>query len=464
MAIRLFKQHVHPLMPALAAIELVAAALAVVLVARLRLADSFAGTFAAEEGLALKALLVASFVVLAMTSMGLYQSRQRLGRVGIAARVTISIGIAAIGLSMCYFVFPIVGLGRGIVGGALLVCGLLFSMFRFTVVKRYGEQVMKRRVLFFGAGERASMVKRFRRRTDQIGFKLVGFVRTDGDDIKIPDDEILGTTEDLAALVKSHRVDEVIMAMDDRRAGFPVKELLDCKFSGVQVLDIVSFLERETGTVLLDIVNPSWFIFSDGFSRQNWRVFNSRVFDLLIVGLMSVVAIPIILLAGIATLLTDGLPIFYVQERVGLNGRPFRLYKLRSMKVDAEKGGAAVWASKDDDRVTLVGKFIRKVRIDELPQLWNVVKGDMSIVGPRPERPEFVEGLAEKLPYYHERHMVRPGLTGWAQMNYPYSSTEEDALKKLQYDIYYVKNHNLLLDIMILLQTAEVVIWSKGAR
>jgi sugar transferase (PEP-CTERM system associated) len=264
----------------------------------------------------------------------------------------------------------------------------------------------------------------------------------------------------------NNSVDEIVVAMDDRRRAFPLRDLLECRLQGIEVVDLVSFLERETGRVRLDVLNPSWMIFAEGFRRDPVRLFSERAFDLIASLLLLLLAWPIMLLTAILIKIEDGprAPVFYRQTRVGLGGRNFDALKFRSMRPDAEKDGRPQWARPGDSRVTRVGAFIRKVRIDELPQILNVLKSDMSFVGPRPERPEFVAVLNDKIPYYSERHCVKPGITGWAQLCHPYGSSEQDAAEKLQYDLYYIKNHSLLFDILILLQTAEVILWRKGAR
>jgi sugar transferase (PEP-CTERM system associated) len=265
--------------------------------------------------------------------------------------------------------------------------------------------------------------------------------------------------------VRGLDIDEIVVAMDDRRRNFPIAELLQCRLKGVDITDVVTFLERETGKVHLDVLNPSWLIFGEGFRRDTWRRIEERLFDVVSSSLLLIVTSPVLLLTTLAVWVDSGLrgPVFYRQVRVGYAGRNFEVIKFRSMRVDAEKNGA-IWATPGDNRVTRVGSVIRKLRIDELPQIVNVLKGDMSFVGPRPERPEFVARLAETIPYYSERHWVKPGITGWAQLCYPYGASERDAIEKLQYDLYYVKNHSLLFDIMVLAQTVEVVLLGKGAR
>jgi sugar transferase (PEP-CTERM system associated) len=305
-----------------------------------------------------------------------------------------------------------------------------------------------------------------RRRNDQRGFKVVGFVPSRNDERVIPEDKLVSQDAPLVATAAELEIDEIVVAMDDRRQQYPLKDLLDCRLAGIEVIELASFFERETGKVYLDILIPSWMIFGEGFRRDFLRRYSERAFDLSASFVLLVLALPIIVLTVLAIKIEEGLraPVLYGQPRVGYAGRVFRVLKFRSMRIDAEKDGRARWATQNDDRVTRVGRFIRKVRIDELPQLFNVLTGRMSFVGPRPERPEFVKQLSESIPYYDVRHAVKPGITGWAQLCYPYGASEEDALQKLQYDLYYVKNHSLVIDILILLQTVEVVLFNKGAR
>jgi sugar transferase (PEP-CTERM system associated) len=309
----------------------------------------------------------------------------------------------------------------------------------------------------------AASLLALRRRTDQRGFKIIAFVPAPGDRYVIDDPRVLTSQVDLGDLAEREQIDEIVVAMDDKRQGFPMADFLRCKFAGVSVIEILGFLERESGKVDVERLNPSWLIFSEGFTRRSSRQIASRCLDLIGALLLLALAWPFIILVALAILIEDGRPVLYRQNRVGLFGRPFELLKFRSMSKEAEASGAQ-WAQKGDKRVTNVGRIIRKIRFDELPQILNILRGDMSLVGPRPERPEFVEALARKIPYYHERHCVKPGLTGWAQLQYPYGASEKDALEKLRYDLFYVKNQSLLLDIMILLQTAEVVLWQKGSR
>jgi sugar transferase (PEP-CTERM system associated) len=325
--------------------------------------------------------------------------------------------------------------------------------------------MFKRRVLVYGAGRRAGSIVRLRRRSDQRGFIVVGYVAAEGDDTSVlgSDDKLIGG--DLLQLCRKHQVDEIVVAMDDRRRRFPMDELLECRLEGLEIVELVSFLERETGKVRLDVLNPSWMIFSEGFRQGRVHSTLERAFDVVASVVLLLLAVPFMLLTALAIKLEDGprAAIFYRQVRVGQYGRPFKLLKFRSMREDAERDGAQ-WAQKNDSRVTRVGSFIRLTRIDELPQILNVLRGEMSFVGPRPERPEFVDQLNERIPYYRERHSIKPGITGWAQLCYPYGSSEQDATEKLQYDLFYVKNHSLLFYLAILVQTVEVIVWGKGAR
>jgi sugar transferase (PEP-CTERM system associated) len=273
----------------------------------------------------------------------------------------------------------------------------------------------------------------------------------------------LNVRNGLLEVVREYRAVEIVVATEDRR-GLPVHELLRCRAAGVHVIDYLDFIERETKTVDLATLQPSWLIFSDGFRGSVVAKLCKRVFDVALSLALLLVTLPLMLLASVAIMLEGPGPVLYRQERVGFGGQPFILLKFRSMRVDAEKDGGARWASNRDPRITRVGVIIRKLRIDELPQLLNVLQGAMSFVGPRPERPAFVADFIEKIPFYAERHCVKPGITGWAQINFPYGASFEDACEKLSYDLYYVKNHGLFLDLVIVLQTVRVILWADGAR
>jgi sugar transferase (PEP-CTERM system associated) len=405
-------------------------------------------------------------VFLGFTAMGLYSRRQRARLAGVLLRAEAAIiaGVIAIGL-VSYFV-PKLSMPRDVLALAAAIALAAAATTRIGFDRLADENIFKRRVLIYGAGRRAVSLSALRRRADLRGFSIVAFIRIDGERLMVPEDRAITLDVGLLEFCRQHEVDEVVVAMDDRRRAFPVDEFLECRLSGFEIIDIVDFFERETGKVRLDVLNPSWIIFSPGFDRSRWRETSKRALDVVASVTVLLVSLPAIALTALAIKLEDGLraPILYRQRRVGLDGQVFNVLKFRSMRVDAEPPGTAVWAKQADSRVTRVGSFIRKVRIDELPQIFNVVRGEMSFVGPRPERPEFVAELENTIPYYRERHCVKPGITGWAQLCYPYGSSEHDAAEKLQYDLYYVKNHSLLFDVIILLQTAEVVLWGRGAR
>ena len=410
-----------------------------------------------------RAVLFSTVMVLCLLAFGLYSARQRARLFGIATRLLLAVLMAFAVASALFYLVPALWIGRGVVGlaaaGGLL--GMVVSRSIFSRV--VDENVLKRRVLVYGAGKSAAAIAGIRRRADRRGFFVVGYVPAPGE-VREVAEGLIESSDGLVRLCERLDVSEVVVAMDDRRRGFPIAELLQCRLAGVDVTEQLSFLERETGRVRIDILNPAWMIFGEGFRRDPVRRVTGRLLDLGAGLGVLVLASPFMIATVVAIKLEEGwrAPVFYRQRRVGLLGRPFELLKFRSMRVDAEKGGRAQWAAKNDPRVTRVGAVIRKARIDELPQLLNVLRGQMSLVGPRPERPEFVIDLAERLPYYHERHSVKPGITGWAQLCYPYGSSEEDSLQKLQYDLYYVKNNTLLFDLAILLQTAEVVFLGKG--
>ena len=412
------------------------------------------------------ALLFAFLAVMALFAMGLYTIRQRSGTTGTVLRVVAGLVVAAALSALAYFIVPNLTIGRGMLAlttaigvASALVARLLFD-------RIVDQDLFKRRVLVYGAGRRAGSLLDLRRRSDQRGFRLMGFIATEGDELSAPAERLLERPQDLYEWVVKNPIDEIVVAMDDRRRGFPMHEFLECRLAGIEILELPTFLERETGKVRLDVLNPSWIIFGEGFRASLLQRMVERTVDVVVSLGLLILASPAILLTALAIKFEDGLdaPILYRQRRVGQHGVVFDVLKFRSMRVDAEDPGQAIWATKDDPRVTRVGGFMRKSRIDELPQLVNVLRGDMSFVGPRPERPEFVQKLEHTIPYYRERHSVKPGITGWAQLCYPYGSSEKDALEKLQYDLYYVKNRSLLFDLAILVQTVEVVLWGKGAR
>jgi sugar transferase (PEP-CTERM system associated) len=427
---------------------------------------SFDALAAIEGQLVLNSALFTVIMFMSLIAMGLYQFHQRLRFDESAIRVIVALIAGTIALSALLYVMPSMRIGRLMTVYALGYSLLLILLARLIFVRTVDDNIFRRRVLIYGAGDNSTFISRLRRRADRRGFKIVGNVRAQGDNNHEGRDAADLNGKTITQLALELQADEIVIAMDERRGNLPTRALLDARLHGIDVIDLVDFLERESGKIQVDLANPGWLIFSEGFQVSRYRKFSKRLLDLVFSGILFVVGAPVMVAVAIAVKLEDGLraPVLYRQRRVGQSGTLFWVLKFRSMQVDAEPDGRAVWAEHNDPRVTKVGNFIRKFRIDELPQVFNVLLGSMSLVGPRPERPEFVSELQEKVPYYSERLAVKPGVTGWAQLKYSYGSSDEDALEKLQYDLYYVKNHSLLLDIMIILQTVEVVIWGKGAR
>jgi len=405
----------------------------------------------------------AGMMVTAMIAVGVYGADALRSMRFAAARLLVAISLGVIALSFIDFLIAGQNFWRSTLAYSMAIAFGLLIADRLVLGTFLGTSAFRRRVLVLGAGKRAMRLRELGDRPES-GFAIVGYVGMSEAAPMIDEAIPRSAIHNLTRFVENLGVSEVVLALEERRNALPLKDLLRIKTAGVHVNEFSSFLERETGRVDLDTVNPSWLIFSDGFSSG--RAISSvakRLFDVTASALLLSVTAPVILLFALMVKLDSKGPAFFRQRRVGLFGENFNVIKLRSMRTDAEAAGAQ-WASKDDPRVTRIGRFIRKVRIDELPQTWSVLKGEMSFVGPRPERPEFVADLEEHLPYYAERHMVKPGITGWAQINYPYGASIEDSRNKLEYDLYYAKNYTPFLDLLIILQTLRVVLWSEGAR
>ncbi|WP_334178675.1 TIGR03013 family XrtA/PEP-CTERM system glycosyltransferase [Pseudoxanthomonas sp.] len=412
-----------------------------------------------------RALLVALCLTGAMAAFGLYQVHMRHSRMDFFLRFLMSFVLGGIALLVLYYVIPQAYIGRGVLALSLLISAGGIVAVRMLSVSLFRTDVLKQRLLVLGAGNNADLINsRMRRKADRRSFIIVGFVPVEGQSVVVHDDLLVRPAGALVDLVEEMEIDELVIAPDERRGGLPMEDMLQCVQQGVNVIDLSTFFEREAGMVQLNIVDPSWLVFSGGFDYSTPRRLSKRFFDLLAAGALLLMAWPLMLLTALAVRLESPGPILYSQVRVGERGNHFKLTKFRSMRIDAEKDGVARWASKDDDRTTRVGRFIRKTRLDELPQLFAVLRGDMSFVGPRPERPQFVDMLNDEVRYYRVRHCVKPGLTGWAQLRYPYGASVKDAEEKLKFDLFYVKNHGLVFDMMILLQTVEVVLFGRGAR
>ena len=401
---------------------------------------------------------------LAMVAVGVYGTEALTSLRFAAARLLVSVSLGIIFISLAFFLLPGLTLWRSNLLYAMVLACAGLVLVRVCLGGLFGGEAFKRRLLVLGAGARAARIRALADRPGA-GFVVAGFVAMNDGPEMVPGAVNRADIDNLAEHAVACRASEVVLALEERRNALPLADLLRIKTTGVHVNDLSTFLERETGRVDLASTNHSALIFSDGFSSgrrlSSWA---KRLFDIAASLLLLVLSAPLVLVTAALVKLESKGPAFYRQKRVGLYGEEFDVVKLRSMRQDAEIAGHAVWAMENDPRVTRVGRFIRKVRIDEIPQVWTVLKGQMSFVGPRPERRQFVDDLEQRLPFYAERHMVKPGITGWAQINYPYGASLEDARHKLEYDLYYAKNYTPFLDVLILLQTVRVLLWPEGAR
>ncbi|MEW8508217.1 MAG: TIGR03013 family XrtA/PEP-CTERM system glycosyltransferase [Candidatus Thiodiazotropha sp.] len=402
-----------------------------------------------------------------LTALGLYQKGSMASSSGFLLRLTLGFlvgGVVMTFLFIALHLFPITE--RALLSQSLVISMLGVLIARTLFVRVTSDKTLKRRVLVLGVGINADRIEESVKVKDTVGIVVVGYVNL-GDRIELIDED-RQIVKDQTLLEISNRlaVDEIVVAVDDRRKKLPNHELLECKIKGIQILDLLTFFEKELSIINIDLLYPSWMLYTDGYRQKALNRTIKKSFDMSVGIFIFLFAAPLMVLVALASLIESGGrdPILYSQVRVGKNGKLFKVYKFRSMRTDAEADGVARWASKNDTRITRLGGFLRKTRLDELPQIYNILNGDMSLVGPRPERPEFVLQLSNDIPYYLQRHWVKPGLTGWAQLLYPYGASEEDAKRKLEYDLYYVKNASTMLDFIILLQTIEVVLLGKGAQ
>jgi len=411
----------------------------------------------------------AIFLVLglvALSAFGLYRRDFEEGMGSMLFRVGASFLLILAGMALVYYLFPGIYLGRGALGAACLTGLGAIAIGRMVFFRWADLDILKHRVLVLGTGTRAAKVMDLLRvRDNHRRMHVVGFLPLQGVHHFVDHSRILPDQSKLSEVVDKYSIDEIVIAVRERRGGgLPVNELLDCRLKGVHVAELSTFFERERGQVQLESLNASWMVLSEGFQQGIVRDVVKRLFDLFASFILLILSLPLMILTMLLIAWESGFPILYRQERVGQGGRIFTIYKFRSMVQNAEKDGMPQWAQTADARVTSVGNIIRMLRIDELPQIFNVFRGDMSFVGPRPERPFFVDQLIEQIPYYASRHSLKPGITGWAQVRYAYGASLEDAIEKLQYDLYYVKNHTFFLDLLIMFQTAQVVLFGKGAR
>jgi sugar transferase (PEP-CTERM system associated) len=379
-------------------------------------------------------------------------------------RLVQALGLAWTALALAFYAFPQVMLGRGISLIALPLALALMVGWRMSVHWLLGHPDFGEKILIVGSGNLAVDIAREMLNRPDAGYRIAGFVGNDPDLLgkSLINPRVIGLTSELDQVVKRENIDRIIVAMGERRGQLPTNELLQMSLAGtVNIEEGASFYERVTGRVSLNMIRPSWLIFSGRGRQARISGIVRMIVHRLVALIGGVLSVPIAVVTAVLIKLESPGPVLYKQERVGKNGRTFRVMKFRSMRTDAEKAGP-VWASQDDDRATRVGRFIRKVRIDEIPQFWNIIRGDMDFVGPRPERPHFVSQLAHEIPYYEQRHLIAPGLTGWAQIKYPYGASIEDARQKLEYDLYYIKNQSLVLDALILFETIKIIVFGRG--
>lgn len=426
----------------------------------------FTESWYSEEDITLASAVFATVLSLSCSGLGLYRRSLSWSDYSLLARASVSFILATFVVIVIYYLLPEMLIARSVLIYAVVFAFLGLLITRLIFYRLANLEQLKRRVLVIGSGEKALQLTSINDSYIHKGFTIVGYIAFPDETSQLVDKNlIINSTKSINQIAEEFRIDEIVIALDDKRKGMPLDDLLDCKMSGIAIMDMIGFFEREQGIISLDNVYPSWLVYCDGFAQGGLRAIEKRCFDIFASILLLSVAWPFMLLTMLAILLEDGFrsPILYRQTRVGENNQNFHVLKFRSMKTDAEKNGAQ-WAQEKDNRITKVGRFIRTCRIDELPQIFNVLKGDMSFVGPRPERPEFVKGFEERIPYYCERHRVKPGITGWAQLCYPYGANEHDTIQKLQYDLYYVKNYSIFLDLSVMVNTVEVVLWGKGAR
>ena len=414
----------------------------------------------------LKAAVAGFFCLAAFYLFDLYDFLVMHNRRELVLRLIQALGLAWVALAFAFYLYPDLMLGRGISLISLPLALGLMVLWRVTIHWFLGHPDFGERILIVGSGNLAVEVAREVLDRPDAGYRIVGFVGTDADLLgkSLINPRVIGMTEQLDEIVKRENIDRIVVAMGERRGQLPTNKLLQLSLAGeVSIEEGLSFYERITGRVSLNMLRPSWLIFTGRRRRAKISELSRALVHWLVALVGAILSLPLVLLTAVLIKLESRGPIFYKQERVGKNGRTFVLMKFRSMRVDAEQDGP-VWATKGDSRTTRVGRIIRKVRVDEIPQFWNILKGEMSFVGPRPERPHFVAQLAEEIPFYEQRHLIAPGLTGWAQIKYPYGASIEDARQKLQYDLFYIKNQGLILDAIIIFETVKIILFGRGAQ
>ncbi len=453
----------------------------VYLAAAIRLRDNFSVFLPRFENFFASACVFALAMVFSMSAFGMYQHSYKEDYRTTVLRLMPALALGFAIMTLVFYVVPGLYFGRGILGIIIVCAGLGILLTRFMFSKSSELRLLKSRVIILGSSSLAKECSDLAMNSAHSQYDVIGFVPVQDEPCAVPSSALLPTGGSLLSMAKKYNATEIIVSVENRRNGNlsssgkfqplagenirkPIEELLECKLAGIDVTDAATFFEREASQIRVDSLQPSWLVFGEGFDQSFLRVFTKRVFDLSASLVILTISSPAMLITALCIFAEDRAPIFYQQERVGKDGHAFMVMKFRSMRNDAEKAGQPQWATTNDPRTTRVGRFIRKLRIDELPQILNVLKGEMSFVGPRPERPHFVKQLCAEIPFYNVRHSIKPGITGLAQVRYQYGASVDDAIQKLQYDLYYVKNNSLFLDFLILIDTVQVVLLGKGAR
>lgn len=483
--IKIYNHYISKALSFLLLVEVIILVSSVYLGATIRFVDGNYLSSPKFENFLLSACVFALVMVLSMSAFGMYQQnfKEDIRKIFLRLMPSLALGFGII--TLIFYLVPDLYFGRGILGLVIILAALGVLLARFLFINSAKLELLNSRIIFLGAGSLAKECSDMAMNIRHLQYNVVGFVPMEGEECCVPSSAILANDESLVFIAKKYNVSEIIVAVQNRRNGNfsstgkfksltdaktdangckPISELLVCKLAGVNVIDAATFFEREASQIRLDSLQPSWLVFGGGFDQSGLRTAIKRGFDLSACMMLLIATFPVMFITALCIFIEDHTPIFYRQERVGRGGHHFMVLKFRSMRKDAENSGKPQWASENDPRTTKVGQIIRKLRIDELPQILNVLRGEMSFVGPRPERPYFVKQLNEKIPYYSIRHSIKPGITGWAQVRYQYGASVEDAIQKLQYDLYYVKNNSLFLDVLILIDTLQVVILGKGGR
>lgn len=463
--IRVFRHFIPKLVSVLVCIEIIITICSLYLGAALHRLERD-GFFSVDHDMLLaSAILVAAMIALSMSALGMYHIDVQRGMKKIAFQLVPSLLLGVGITSVVFYTIPSLYIDHTNLYRGLAISAFLIFLLRAVVFSTLRSAPRKSRIIILGTGQLAEQCSRIIRDVYTQKFELVGFIPMPMEQSRQSASNVLASTDSLVETVKKYGAREIIVSVQNRReGGFPIQELLQCRVNGIKVTTASAFFEREANQIRVDSLHPSWLVFNDGFDQSLQRAFVKRAFDLVVAIVMLVLSMPIMALTALLIYAEDRYPVLYRQQRVGKDGAVFSVLKFRSMRSDAEKDGQPLWAMHNDARTTKIGRWLRKSRIDELPQLINVIKGEMSFVGPRPERPHFVRQLANEIPYYDMRHSIKPGLTGFAQVRYAYGASVEDAVQKLQYDLYYVKNNSLFLDVLILIDTVQVVLFGKGSR